>query len=98
MIKQIPQIICNPISITKPNPLPFEARERWGFSTNHPGTERGCSDSSPTKLEEMWADTLERATGSSMSRGRREAKRLDEVNETLVSSAVARSQGGSYFN
>lgn len=80
----------NPVSTTKPNSLPFEARKWWGFSANYPGTER-CSGSSPTKIKETWADVLEGATGSPTSPGRREAKRLDEVSETLASHVVGRS-------
>lgn len=86
---------CNPISTTKPNALPFEARKWWGFSINYSGTEQH-SDNSLTKSKETWADALERATSSSISRGRREARRLDEVNEALVSHVVERSREGLF--
>lgn len=53
-------------------------------------------DSSPVKLKEMWANTLGRRMGSFISRGIREAKWLDEVNATLVSHVVERSQEGLF--
>lgn len=53
-------------------------------------------DSSLMKLKEMRADTLGRRMGSFISRGMREAKWLDEVNATLVSHVVERSQEGFF--
>lgn len=81
-IKQIPQMICNPISTTKPR-LPFEARKCWGLSINYLGTKR-CSRQLSNQVKGNVDDMLERAMGSSFSRGRTEAKQLDEVNGTLV--------------